>query len=348
MACRNSIIEFYKQFKNVETFADIVNLLKTEVKMPNVAGSFGNDDCSLHNQCMRLGYQFANYYVQYHAIRQGRPLATVSTNEIIAQGESWGRRFFILLQSGCIKPLYLITAEASDFINATALTEGLDEQFFQEHLARPLILYSDMAHPLFDDAVGILVYYNQEEKSLDCRVSFKNSLGQGGEVGRVFSLDELRVLKEKVVLDDADTSQGVMFSQGGIAMDDMTCKLSSAMLYAFKFKLLSLCAKTQIVIARQFKRRNNPRKDKQLFGTLNYQRVSLTESCRYAIQRQKNADETITLDKEGKERRVIRVRGFLRRQHYGPENSQVKFVYIEEHDSHSWIRVGLRIIKVKR
>ena len=104
MACRNSIIEFYKQFKNVETFADIVNLLKTEVKMPNVAGSFGNDDCSLHNQCMRLGYQFANYYVQYHAIRQGRPLATVSTNEIIAQGESWGRRLTTRLARRSTRP----------------------------------------------------------------------------------------------------------------------------------------------------------------------------------------------------------------------------------------------------
>ena len=348
MECRNSIIEFYKQFKNVETFEDIVNLLKTEAKMPNVAGSFDNDDGSLRNRCMRLGCQFANYYVQYHAMKQGRPLATVSTNEIIAQGESWGRKFFILLQSGRVKPLYLITAEASDFINETALPEAFDEQLFQEYFACPLTLYSDMVHSLFEDVVGILVYYSQEEKSLECRVSCRNSLGQGGELGRVFFLDELKVLKENVVLDDVDTSQGVMFPQGGITMDDVTHKLSSAILYAFKFKLLSCCAKTQIVITQQFKRRNNPRKVKQLFGTLNYQRVSLTESCSYARRQQKSRDETITLDKEGKERKPIRVRGFLRRQHYGPDNSQVKFVYIEEHDSHSWMRVGLRIIKVKR
>ena len=57
-------------------------------------------------------------------------------------------------------------------------------------------------------------------------------------------------------------------------------------------------------------------------------------------------EATMVLDKEGRTLQAIRVVGFLRRQHYGPGNSQVKWVYIDAHDSHAWKKDGIRIVRV--
>ncbi|MBQ4385350.1 MAG: hypothetical protein II823_05455 [Kiritimatiellae bacterium] len=344
---KNSIVEFYKAFKNVETFESLLMCLQEDFRMPKNRLSL-DENAPLRKKCITLGHLFAQHYIMYHSVQTGRPVETVSPQELLAQSEQWGRRFFILLQSGSIKPLYLITSEASQYINEIAIPEGIDEQFLIDNLSKPLVLYSDFAHPLFDDVIGILLYYNQSEKSLDCSMACIDSSGKNGELRRIFMLDEITAIREKVVVEELNPADGFMFSNiVTLDMDEITAKFSAALMYAFKFIILRKLDQVPIIVESQFKRHNNPRKEKQIYGTLNYQRVSLTERCRYVVNKTDRIEETVTLGKEGKERQSVRVRGFIRRQHYGPGNSLTKFVYIEEHDSFSWIRVGLRIIKVK-
>lgn len=344
---KNSIVEFYKAFKNVETFESLMSCLQQDFRMPKNRLSF-EVNATLRKKCMMLGHLFAQHYIMYHSVQTGRPFETVSPQELLAQSEQWGRRFFILLQSGSIKPLYLMTSEASQYINEIAIPEGIDEQFLIENLSKPLVLYSDFAHPLFDDIIGILLYYNQSEKSIDCSMACIDSSGKNGELRRIFLLEEITAMREKVVFEESNPANGLMFSNNvALDRDEITAKFSAALMYAFKFIILRKLDHVPIIVESQFKRHNNPHKEKQIFGTLNYQRVSLSERCRYVVSKTDRTEETVSLSKEGKERQAVRVRGFLRRQHYGPGNSLTKFVYIEEHDSFSWIRVGLRIIKVK-
>lgn len=58
--------------------------------------------------------------------------------------------------------------------------------------------------------------------------------------------------------------------------------------------------------------------------------------------------EVVGLDKEGKVQRLTPVVGFLKRQHYGPNNSLVKTIFVEPHERQAWVNEGLRIIKVTK
>ena len=138
-----------------------------------------------------------------------------------------------------------------------------------------------------------------------------------------------------------------MIRQGVInSVSELDDKFYEAIRYALKFILLMDSDKRPLLVERQFKK-GNERKEKQIFGKLNQQRISLTTAYRNTMNAY-NVDDTIVLDKEGKALRGIIVRGFLRRQHYGPGNSFVKTIYIDAHESHSWMREGIRIVHVEK
>ena len=56
------------------------------------------------------------------------------------------------------------------------------------------------------------------------------------------------------------------------------------------------------------------------------------------IQHKKTSDEHEILDKTDKQLKNVIVNGFLRKQHYGKENSQEKWIYIEDFKSSRWTK----------
>ena len=54
------------------------------------------------------------------------------------------------------------------------------------------------------------------------------------------------------------------------------------------------------------------------------------------IQYKKNVNDSVSFDKNGKQLKNVTVNGFLRRQHYGKDFSEEKWIYIESFDSTRW------------
>ena len=245
-----------------------------------------------------------------------------------------------------VKPLFLMMPEASKFIKATAFTEKLTPEFFVENFSHPLVLYSGDPKTLFDNVLCVALLYNEHDRTLECQLSQHYSKSSSHEACSSFFVDDLTGVFSRRNIAKCEDNEYVSYRQTGVVTDELD-KFYDAMLYAFKFVLLRQCQKQIIVTEAQHKKKNtNIKKQKQIFGTLNYQRVSLTTEYRTAIGAQSDSDEVVVLDKEGKELKATKVRGFLRRQHYGPENSLIKTVYIDAHESHSWMKTGLRIVKV--
>ena len=61
---------------------------------------------------------------------------------------------------------------------------------------------------------------------------------------------------------------------------------------------------------------------------------------KYISQAQKSEDNIFSTD--GKTQKTVPVRGFIRSQHYGANNTQIKFVYIESFEARRWIIPGPR------
>ena len=56
------------------------------------------------------------------------------------------------------------------------------------------------------------------------------------------------------------------------------------------------------------------------------------------IQYKKNVNDSVAFDKSGKQLKNVTVNGFLRRQHYGKDFSEEKWIYIESFESTRWTK----------
>ena len=342
----NNIIRMYEGLKHVESFDDLVKVLALEYGMPK--RKVYPDSLGPYGKCEMLSSDWVKHL--YASMLRSR--ATVADIELKGEIISKAKMFYAILKAGAIKPLYLMTDEASKFINTVAFTERLDLQFFTCNFSHPLVLYSGESKVLFDDVLCIEIFYDNQENSLVCIVSCSDPQLPSREFYWSFPIEDLtgKFTPKMLAIDEHEPGESTcyMIKQGIIgSANELGAKFYDALLYAFKFVLLQQCQKQIIVVEPQYRKKNtNIKKQKQLFGTLNHQRISLTTEYRAAIKDQSNSDEVVVLDKEGKELRATKVRGFLRRQHYGPENSLIKTVYIDAHESHSWKKTGLRIVKV--
>lgn len=291
---------------------------------------------------------FARHEIAHHCANGEWLTHSFVKKDIIARAEFWGRMFYAILRSGNVKPLYFVTPDASDFINRTFIADEVEDGFYGENFSNPLIMYADNPKTLFDDVCGVLICYNVEDDSLDCEIALADQNGKSGMLGRVFEIDEMDgVLKRQVLAVDANNkNEFLSFSFGGVdTLDDVNRRFYNALLYAFKFVRLRRCDKTPVLVEPRYKVRKAGNSECGNRNTLVHQQVSLTESYRHALRRQKDG-EVVALDKEDKELKAVRVCGFVRKQHYGKGNALIKDVYIEAHESHAWKKTGLRIIKV--
>lgn len=340
----NNIIGMYNVCKHVESFDSMVDVLHLEYGMPRRAAY--PVEMGLFSQCEML----ASDWVRHQYAKMLRPRGTVPDMELRGNIECTACMFYAILEAGAVKPLYLITREASDFIQSTAFTQRLEPRFFKENFARPLVLYSGEPKTMFNDVLCIEIFYNQDGDCIECILSCADAHLPSHEYLRTFSIEDITGVftRQKIGCDEIGDSALYLIRHGIVdSVAELDAKFFDAMLYAFKFVLLRQCTKQTIVVEAQYRNKSNENKRKQIFGTLKHQRVSLSSRYQTIYNTTRNA-ETLVLDKEGKELRAIKVQGFLRRQHYGPENSLVKVIYIEAHESHAWMQTGLRLIRVVR
>lgn len=348
----NTIVETYSICKNVNGFDELVNALRecaSQIQglVPPIDRFLRKYPANvpLFEKCLMIGEDWARF--QY--AKSLRPRALVSDIELEGIAGVFGDIFYSIIRAGAVKTLYLMKQEAIDFLESTAFTQKLDLEFFSDNFSKPIVLYSGEPRTLFDDVLSIQLTYNEEDRSIHCMYSQQEANGRTREFCRIFGVEELygAFTKDSVVFKQGGEGVRFMLVQGIVNdVGELHSKMYRVMLFAFKFVLLMQCDKQPLVSERQFKHRKNVEKAKTIFGRLNYQRVSLTTVYRAA--KINNKEETVRLDKEGKTLKATEVRGFLRRQHYGPGNSLIKVVYIEAHDSHSWMKEGIRIVKVVR
>lgn len=339
----NTIVAYYKFLKQVATFEELVQRLHDE-GMP-ITQKYSQEQ-PLFYRCLTVGCDWTRF--QY--ARQGRPKATVYDAEFDGAVQIVAWTFYSILMAGETKTLFLMTQEASAFIEETALTENLTTEFFRENLAKPLVLYAGEPKCLFGNVSCISLAYHQEAGEIGCVFSIQDAKCPSREFGRVFPLNELcgQFLQSTIALDETGESTLYMIQQGFVSgRDELDEQMYRVLLYAFKFILLRKCDKQPLVAERQYKERRNANRQNEIFGRVNYQRVSLTTTYRTALARHADSSrDVMVLDKEGRTLQATRVVGFLRRQHYGPKNSKVKIVYIDAHDSHAWKKDGIRIVRV--
>jgi len=138
----NTIVAYYKFLKQVATFEELVQRLHDE-GMP-ITQKYSQEQ-PLFYRCLTVGCDWTRF--QY--ARQGRPKATVYDAEFDGAVQIVAWTFYSILMAGETKTLFLMTQEASAFIEETALTENLTTEFFRENLAKPLVLYAGEPKCLF-------------------------------------------------------------------------------------------------------------------------------------------------------------------------------------------------------
>lgn len=339
----NKIIATFNQGKLVKTFDDLCDIV-----FARNGGRAMNqlpDSVSLGGKCAEAGYRVA----MFEYMRRHIPMGSVPDAEIAAYGWCIGTIYQAIILAGDVKLLHLMRKDAIEFVNATAYAQSLDEEFFRENFAKPVVLYTESI-PLFVDVRCVVVFYDAESRKVCCVFSKRFNEERDQEFGGSISVDELsgrlskRVIEGLVRQNEANvTLRQIEEESGGIYADLMY----ESILFALKFVLLLKSDTQPIACARQYKQHKDPDKEREVRGYISHQVVSLTTKYVQAMRAWKPSDR-VELDKEGKKLVTIEVRGFIRRQHYGPNNSKTKIVYIDTHDRDVWVREGIRIISVVR
>ena len=160
----NNIVATYHNLRNVDTVDDLVRVLVSEYGMPSLRQY---DAPTLLQKCEMV----AQDWVRFRYASQLRRRATVSDVELRNEIVCAALEFYAVLRAGDVKTLYLVKPDASAFIMATAFTQKLEPEFFISNFKIPLVLYSGEPRTLFSDVLCIELFYNEEQRMLECIVS---------------------------------------------------------------------------------------------------------------------------------------------------------------------------------
>lgn len=341
---KNNILHYYNEFKLALTVDDMARVVgpQAERLCSQVPDSLG-----LEEKCRAV----ATVNVIDAFVQMGRPLESVGKVEREGAIEIATSIFHSILLSGRQKTIYCMRKDAIDFVNATAFTQKLTREFFKDYLATPIVVYANNDQSLFENITTILMYYDQELDEVTCIWSMPESGGVSREVGLTKSPEALSgVFAKEIVAEglEGETSR-LLVAQGVISEgNELDERMYEAMSFIFKFILLRQTEKQPLEVTRQYKKFKDEKKERAVRGYVTQQVVSLTTRYKIAMDRCRTDSEVVELDKEGKVQKLTPVVGFLRRQHYGPNNTLVKTVFIEPHERQAWVNEGLRIIKVTR
>ncbi len=338
----NNIVTTFNFYKHAKSVEDI--LLKAHPYGRNIYDALPKNE-NLHTFCARAGREIVR--LQY-VVEQKRKWETILDAEKMPFAECLGTMFQAVILAGDLKTIYQVKDTAVDFINATGFSQELDEKFFADNFSKPVVLYTTGVKSIFDDITCILMFYDAELRRVNCIYSVREDKDFSREFGRPFKVEDLCGVfkRDQIVVED----DGVYERMGirripELASIDLEETLYQAMLFALKFVLLRQSDKQPLVSESQYKSFRDPKKEYEIRGYVNHQLVSLTTKYVNAMKSWKPTDR-MELDKEGKIQKTIEVHGFVRRQHYGTGNLQVKYVYIESHDRQAWVKEGIRIIHV--
>lgn len=341
---KNNILHYYNEFRLALTVGDMARVVgpQAERLCAQVPDSLG-----LEEKCRAV----ATVNVVDAFIQMGRPLESVGKLEREGAIEIATSIFHSILLSGRQKTIYCMRKDAIDFVNATAFTQKLTREFFKDYLSTPIVVYANNDQPLFANIMTILMYYDQELDEVTCIWSMPESGGVSREIGLTKTPEELSgAFSQELVAAglEGETSR-FLVAQGVVSEEkELDERMHRAMSFVFKFLLLRQTEKQPLEVVRQYKKFKDEKKEREIRGYVSQQVVSLTTRYKIAMDRCRTDSEVVELDKEGKVQKLTPVVGFLRRQHYGPNNSLIKTVFVEPHERQAWVNEGLRIIKVTR
>lgn len=339
---KNNILHYYNEFKLALTVGDMARVVgpQAERLCAKVPDSLGVEE-----KCRAV----ATVNVIDAFIQAGRPLESVGKLEREGAIEITTSIFHSILLSGRQKIIYCMRKEAIDFVNATAFTQKVTREFFKDYLSTPVVVYANNDHPLFANITTILMYYDQELDEVTCIWSIPESGGVSREVGLTKTPEELSgaFAQELVAAGLEGETSRFLVAQGVVSEEkELDERMYEAMSFVFKFLLLRQTEKQPLDVVRQYKKFKDEKKEREIRGYVTHHVVSLTTRYRIAMDRCRTDSEMVELDKEGKVQKLTPVVGFLRRQHYGSNNSLIKTVFIEPHERQAWVNEGLRIVKV--
>lgn len=340
----NKILQYYNYFKLALTPGDIAHSIgwhaeRLYAQVP--------ESLSLEEKCRAP----ATVKVLDAYIQSGRPLESISAREREDAIVITTSIFHAIILSGQQKSIYSMRNDAIEFVNATAFTLKLTRDFFHEYLATPIVVYANNNQFLFANVTTILMYYDQELDEVTCLWSQPEGNGVSREVGLTKSTKEfLGVLTQEVVAAGNEGESAQLLVEKGIisSADVLDARMHEAMSFIFKFLLLKETEKQPLEVTRQYKPFKDASKERAVRGYVSHQNVSLTTRYKLVMDRCRTDKEVVALDKEGKIQKLTPVVGFFRRQHYGPDNSLVKTIFIEPFERQAWVNEGLRIIKVTK
>lgn len=343
-AMRNIILQYYNEFKLALNTDDMARLVGPHAE--RLCAQVPASLC-LEERCRAV----ATARVIDAFIRAGRPLESVGKLERDGAIEITTSILHSILLSGRQKTIYCMRKDAVEFVNATAFTQKLTREFFKDYLSTPVVVYANNDQTLFENITTILMNYDQEIDEVTCIWSVPESGGGSREIGLTKTPEELCGVLAKEIVAEGLTGETSRFlvAQGFFSeRDELDAWMYEAMSFIFKFLLLKQTEKQPLEVARQYKKFKDEEKERKVRGYVTQQVVSLTTRYKIAMDRCRTDSEVVELDKEGKVQKLTPVVGFLRRQHYGPNNSLIKTVFIEPHERQAWVNEGLRIIKVTR
>jgi len=221
--------------------------------------------------------------------------------------------------------VYEVTAAVSRMVAATDMH---DYPFMRPELMKGSFIIESKNHdePLFGDTFGIGGYW-VNDKLFIVGTRFPDGVLMGSTVP-VWDGSEISA---------QNTQDSFM---GDISIDEYSSWISEAVRYAIVFSRLMAAERSPIQSERKGSGTKRGRRSESSGWIIS--RVHLNKKY-VAVSTGRTDDE---MDKEGKLTTVVKVRGFLRHQAYGPGWKLHKDVWIESFESRRWISPRPTLIKV--
>ncbi len=256
-----------------------------------------------------------------------------------------GAFYTFLILMGSPRNLHGITPDALNIIKTTKISLDIEDIFIADLVDKPYFLYSLNNEPLYDDVLSISIFIDDSD-FVSCIINQMD----GRSFNKDIPFDRIaKVLDEQNIQIDENPVNNAIIERG--LADDLkliTQKIYKGFFLLAQFLLLLECEKTPIFIDYlhpKDKKASLSKKMKKINRKISYKKVSLTTEYKSRIQ-EKNSQSQEKLNKEGKLLIPIRVSGHIRSQPYGTGNKLRKLIYIEEHESKSWVNTEIRKITV--
>lgn len=328
-----NVYEEIKYFQDIENIDDIFSIYNKHYL--NLLEFTAKKSKGLYSNCYDLAH-----YLNKKLLREEYKQDCYFDTETHYQGSV----FTFLILMGNPKELSGITNEALDLIKTSKLSVNIEELFLEKRIDKSYFLYSVSNQPLFDDVMSIAVFFDHTESVFGCIITQQDGrrFSRTMDFGLIHEI--LNERKEVQKLKANYLEERKLTDDANVTLE----KIHNSIFFFAKFLLLLRCEKTPIYVdylhpkdkktnSKKIKKHGNKKK-------ISYKKVSLTKEYREKT-RCFASSNTQKLDLSDKKLKKIIVRGHIRLQPHGPGHELRKLIFIEEHESKTWVSKGIKQIK---